>query len=95
MLTHVVMFRLSDPSRAPHLAELLNGLNGQIPDLVSMSAGPDVLGSDRSWDLALVSVFEDMAAMQRYQVHPAHEAVAAEVRAAAADSAAVDFETHA
>lgn len=92
MLTHVVMMKLTDPAEAGRIADLLNGLDGQIPGLVSISAGVDVVRSERSWDLVLVSVFDDMDAMQGYQTHPAHIAVAAEIRAAASELAAVDFE---
>ena len=95
MLTHVVLIKLTDPSLADHLAGLLNGLDGQIPGLVSISAGADVVRSERSWDLALVTVFEGMAAMEAYQTHPAHVAVATELRAAASELAAVDFEVSA
>lgn len=95
MLTHVVMIKLTDPSLADHLAGLLNGLDGQIPGMLSISAGADILRTERSWDLVLVTEFEDMAAMQGYQTHPAHVAVAGELRAAASELAAVDFEVNA
>jgi len=93
MLIHVVMMNLRDPEAdADRLAGLLNDLNGQIPELQSMAAGRNVVASDRAWDLALVSRFDDLAAMQAYQTHPAHVAVGAQIRAAATELAAVDFD---
>lgn len=91
MFTHVVMMKLNDKADAARLCELLNGLNGQIPGMQSMLAGEDVIGSGRSWDMCLVSTFDDRAAMDAYQTHPAHVAVAGEIRAAAAELATVDF----
>lgn len=92
MLTHVVMFKLNDPATdGPRLAAALNGLAGQIPGLQSVSAGVNEIPSDRAWDMALVTVFDDLEAMQAYQTHPAHVAAATEIRAAATQIAAVDF----
>jgi hypothetical protein len=47
--------------------------------------------SERSYDLALVSAFADLDAMQRYQVHPAHQDVVALVKTLCAGVVAVDF----
>lgn len=92
-LTHVVLMKLKPEGDADHLAALLNDLNGRIPGLQSMSAGSNVVPSDRAFDLALVSVFDDLEAMQAYQTHPAHVAVAGEIRAAADQIVAVDFDS--
>lgn len=93
MLTHVVMMKLAEGADGAHLATQLNGLEGKIPGLQSISAGVDVIGSERSWDLGLVAVFDDLDAMNAYQTHPAHVAVAGEIRAAATQIVAVDFES--
>jgi hypothetical protein len=91
VLTHVVMIRLADPSTAPRLVDLLTGLVGQVPGLRSVQAGPNVVPSARAWDFGFVALFDDEAALAAYQVHPAHVAVAGEIRAAATEIAAVDL----
>ena len=48
--------------------------------------------SERSYDLGLVSAFDDLDAMQCYQVHPDHQAVVAKVKRLCSGVAAVDYE---
>lgn len=94
MLTHVVMMNLQDPAAdGARIAELLNALRGKVPTLRSMSAGTDVIRADRSWDLALVSTFDDVDGLEAYRTHPEHVAVLTQIQAAATQIAAVDFTT--
>lgn len=74
MLTHVVLFKLKDPSRAAEVRDRLLALKPLIPEIREIDAGVDIVGSDRSWHVALITKFDDLAAMERYQVHPAHVA---------------------
>ena len=94
MLTHVVLFKFKPEATAEQAAQLEAGLKG-LPALISeireFRVGRDVVRSERSYDLGLVSAFDDLAAMQRYQVHPAHQEVVALVRALCAGVVAVDF----
>jgi quinol monooxygenase YgiN len=94
MLTHVVLFKFKPETSAADAARLeteLNGLPAVIAEIREFRVGRDVVRSERSYDLALVSAFEDLAAMQRYQVHPAHQAVVALVKTLCAGVVAVDF----
>lgn len=94
MITHIVTFKLKDRSPA-HLARckaMLDGLLGTVPTLRSMVVGINVVESPRAHDLGLVATYDDLAGLQAYQVHPAHEEVAAYLRANAEAIAAVDFE---
>ena len=95
MITHIVMFKLKDasPDHATHCKSLLDSLPAQIDEIRSYDVGVDVLRSERSWDLALVSTFDDLDALERYRVHPAHEEVARYLVEASETRAAVDFET--
>jgi hypothetical protein len=94
MLTHVVLFKFKPETTNEQAARLEAGLKG-LPPLISeireFRVGRDVVRSERSHDLALVSAFDDLAAMQRYQVHPAHQEVVALVKALCAGVVAVDF----
>lgn len=94
MLTHVVSFKFKPETTTEQVAQLeakLKGLPAAISEIREFRVGRDVVGSERSYDLALVSAFDDLAAMQRYQVHPAHLEVVSLVRAFCAGVVAVDF----
>lgn len=95
MIKHIVFFRWKETATAAQISEIAAGLDG-LPALISeirgFQTGADVIRSERSYDFALVSDFDDLAALDRYQVHPDHQAVVAKVRAAAASVVAVDYE---
>ncbi|MDA4892116.1 MULTISPECIES: Dabb family protein [unclassified Microbacterium] len=96
-LRHVVMWRMAaeDPrQRAEHAAEgarLLAALEGVVPEIQSLSAGPNAAYPEENWDLVLVADFADQAALERYQVHPAHQEVVAYIRSVVGARAAVDI----
>lgn len=76
MLKHVVMFKFKKEVPEASIVEVekgFEGLPGLISEIKTFEFGRDVVRSERSYDLALVATFEDLAAMQRYQVHPAHQ----------------------
>lgn len=94
MITHILTFKFTDRSGS-HLAECrakLDGLLGVVPSLRTMVVGINVVDSPRAHDLGLIATFDDLDGLQAYQVHPAHEEVAAYLRSAAETIAAVDFE---
>lgn len=93
-LIHVVMFKLRDrtPAEAERLAQLIRSMDGQIPELRRIEAGVNVVESARAYDIALVTYFDSLADMEAYQVHPLHQSVSAQMRAASEAIAAVDFE---
>lgn len=93
-LTHVVLMQFQEPAAEilAKAAALLRGLQGKIPELRSIEVGLDVLHSGRSYDLALITRFDSLADMQRYQDHPEHVAVLQYLRTVLAASVAVDYE---
>lgn len=95
MLKHVVFMKFKDDvtdAKIAALEEGLAGLPGKIAEIKEFHFGRDVVRSERSYDFALVGDFENLEAMQRYQVNPAHVAVVALVRSLSASILAVDFE---
>jgi len=95
MIKHIVLFKFKPEATEAAIADLeqsLKALPGQISDVLSFSCGRDVLRSARSYDLALVADFADLAALDRYQVHPDHQAVVAKVKVLAESVVAVDYE---
>ncbi len=82
---HFVAIWLKEPGNAAQRAELIEAAYAltSIPGIVTAYAGPP-LGSTRdevddSFDVALVLVFEDAAALAAYLVHPQHQKAVAEV----------------
>lgn len=94
MIRHIVFFKFKADASDHAIADLeasLNGLPALIAEIRAFSCGRDVLRSARSYDFALVADFDDLAALDRYQVHPDHQAVVAKVKMLAESVVAVDF----
>jgi hypothetical protein len=94
MLTHIVCWKYKPDTtagqRAEHI-ERLRALPNVIPDIVSFNVGVDILHLDRSFDTGLVAVYPDMAALEAYTVHEAHQKVAAFGKEIAERVVSVDF----
>jgi hypothetical protein len=75
MIKHIVLLKFKKDVQAEGIDALENAL-GALPDKISeiksYEFGRDVVRSERSYDFGLVSVFEDIESMKRYQVHPKH-----------------------
>lgn len=95
MIRHVVMFRWKPDFHAREKQGWLDAVRAlpeQIDVLRSLSAGPDVLGQNRSWDTALVADFDSVDDIATYTNHPAHLPLI-EISARGAEAiASVDFE---
>jgi len=96
MIKHVVFLKFKTDATEAMIAEIeagLGGLPGIIPEIRYYDFGRDVMRSPRSYDFALVSLFDDLEALKRYSGHPDHQAVLQKILAAAENIVAVDFET--
>ena len=96
MLRHVVFFKFKDGAEEEEIVDLeksLAELSPIIPEILSYEFGRDVVRSERSYDLALVSTFKDLDSMQRYQKHPDHQVVLKKVNDLCESVLAVDFVT--
>ncbi len=96
MVTHLVFFKLNDPS-AENMeatrAKLLS-MAGQIPLLKHLEAGVDVIRSERSYDVALITRFDSLADLQAYQIHPYHAGeVIPFMKSVCSSIVAVDYES--
>lgn len=95
MLTHIVVWKykpeVSEEQRREHV-ERLRRLDGLIPEIQSFAVGQDVLKLPRSYHTGLVATFRDRAALEAYDAHPEHQAVAQLGRAVSEHVASVDFE---
>ena len=83
MIKHVVMLKFKKDAQEAGIGELgkkLGALPAEIPEIKSYEFGRDVIRSDRSYDFALVSVFEDIESLKRYQIHPRHQEVLKKIK---------------
>jgi hypothetical protein len=94
MLTHVVLMKFkpgTSDAEVRELETLLNDLPNKVMEIQMFEFGRDVLRSERSYDFALVALFANLPALERYQKHPDHQPVAAKIKAMCVSLAAVDF----
>jgi hypothetical protein len=94
MITHVVLFKLKDASQksVEKAKDILMGMRGKIPMLRHLEVGLDVLHSERSFDIALITRFDSMEDLKAYQIHPIHLEVAKYINSVKEASIAVDYE---
>jgi hypothetical protein len=92
----MVMWKLKDgqdkAAVGRELKRRLESLPALIPEIKAFQVGLNVLVSDTSRDVVLESSFEDLAALDRYVKHPAHQEVAAYIKQAVDERRAVDYE---
>ena len=91
MIKHVVCQKFAEKADAETAARMLRELVGQVPTLRSMEVGVDFKGSERSFDLVLIAVFDDEAGLAAYDAHPAHQAVRAFIKPRRTGTVSVDF----
>lgn len=94
MIKHIVFMKFKAGTTDKDIAEMekrLAGLPGKIPEIKEFQFGRDIVRSERSYDFALVSAFDDLEAMKRYQPHPDHQPVLAKVKEISESILAVDF----
>lgn len=95
MITHVVLFKLKERSTesVEKSKDVLSGMKGKIPLLRHLEVGIDVLHSERSYDIALITKFDSMEDLKAYQVHPFHLEVAKYINSVKEVSIVVDYES--
>ncbi|MBB2975977.1 hypothetical protein FHX49_002272 [Microbacterium endophyticum] len=95
-IRHIVAWKLAasdDATRsvdAQRVISALRGLTGVVPAIESLTVGTGVVAGN--WDLALVVDVADLAALDAYQNHPAHQAVLPLVRSVVSERMAVDID---
>ena len=96
MITHIVFFKLTDPT-PENLAvtrDKLLSMEGRISQLRHLEAGLDVIRSERSYDIALLTKFDSLDDLQAYQVHPVHAGeVVPHMKSVCSSIVAVDYQS--
>ena len=94
MIRHIVLFKIKDEFKdeIPQLVKNFYGMKGRIEGMVDLDAGADFLGSERSYDLALTTVFDTREHFDAYPTHPVHLPVKKRMHEVRSASVACDFE---
>lgn len=95
MIKHIVFFKFKPEVSQSARREVLGDLRA-LPDKIDVirefEIGEDVLRASRSWDAALIAVFDDLGALDVYTRHDDHVAVVMKLRPLSEAAASVDFE---
>jgi hypothetical protein len=95
MITHIVCFKLLDrsPENIEKTRAVLAAMEGNVPMLRYLEVGVDILKTERSYDIALITKFDSLADLDAYQTHPYHVEVAKFIASVRESAVAVDFES--
>jgi hypothetical protein len=94
MLTHVVSMKFTSGITEADIDDLeksLDELPNSIVEIQMYELGRDVLHTERSYDFALVALFANEAALQRYSKHPEHLKVLEKIKKLCESVITVDF----
>ncbi len=95
MIVHIVLFKLNNPTaeNSEAVKNMLLSMNGKLPLLRHLEVGVDIIRSERSYDVALYTKFDNLADLQAYQIHPYHaDTVVPFMKANCASIVAADYE---
>lgn len=95
MIVHIVLFKLNNPTaeNSEAVKNMLLSMNGKLPLLRHLEVGVDIIRSERSYDVALYTKFDNLADLQAYQIHPYHAGtVVPFMKANCASIVAADYE---
>lgn len=99
MINHVVLFKLkkygSESEKQDVICSIedaLLSLKDKIEELKYIEVGVNYELSAKSYDICLISHFENIEQLDAYRVHPEHMKVAELIGQHAIERAAVDFE---
>lgn len=78
MIRHVVLFRWKDTFTTDIREKWTAGLDamrGNIPGMLRLVHGPDIMHAGRSWDHVIMADFATREDLAVYNTHPLHEAI--------------------
>lgn len=93
MIKHVVCFKLKEGEDVNKAKEVLLSMKDNVKLIKEIEVGVDVLHSERSYDLILSVVLDNMKSLEEYQNDPYHvNVVKTYMHNVRQSSVAVDFE---
>ena len=93
MIKHIVCFKLKKGENVEKAKEVLLSMKGNVPLIRGIEVGVDKLHSERSYDIILEVLLEDMNALNEYQKDAYHCSVVKEYMHKVRESSiAIDYE---
>jgi len=96
MIIHLLLWNYRPEVPAEERAAIeaeLRALPDTVPSLAGLTFGPVFRWRVREYSHACVMQFADLAALDAYQGHPAHQVFVARFHPATAELVALDYET--
>lgn len=100
MIVHIVFWRLHETANgkskrenAKEIKQRFEALRAIMPGLKKLEVGIDFAATEQSSDVSLYTEFDSKEALDAYQVHPAHQEVAAFLAPLRTERRVVDYET--
>ena len=74
MFTHIVLFKAKEPTKEnlELLEKTFLSMNGNVKELKQLEVGVDVIRSDRSYDIAIITRFDSKEDYLAYDVDEYH-----------------------
>ena len=94
MFTHIVLFKVKEPTKEnlEFLEKTFLSMSGNIKELKELEVGVDVIRSDRSYDIAIITRFDSKEGYLAYDVNEYHvEKVKKVVKSYLEKSKTIDF----
>lgn len=99
MIKHIVLWKFCEEKDGLTKSEIMESvktallkLPSIISEIKSMEIGKDALHTDdMSYDMALITLFENEKALKFYKEHPEHKKISAYVKTVRTARATVDF----
>lgn len=91
----MVLFKLKTTITEGQIELLENGLGtlpGIIPEVREYEFGRNIVPSERAYDFALISAFDDLDSLRKYSSHPEHQKVLKHINAICDSIKSVDYE---
>lgn len=74
MFTHIVLFKVKEPTEEnlEFLKKTFLSMNGNIKELKELEVGVDVIGSDRSFNIGIITRFDSKEDYLAYDTNEFH-----------------------
>ncbi len=93
MIKHIVCFKLDEGESVEKAKEVLLSMKGNVPMLIDIEVGTDLLHSARSYDVVLQVTLKDLQTLEEYQQDQYHvNVVKKHMHAVVKSSVAIDYE---